>query len=369
MSKSKGLLVVLLLAFGLRAAYAIWNPLFNAPDEQAHFKYVRYLAEKAEFPKAVSRVGDPSNDWEYYQPPLYYLLALPFYELSGPIGVRFFSVLLSMAVILLVFLAFRSATAAGFAAFLPTYVGLSASINNDNLLIFLSSLFLFSLFKGIRNPIFLGALCGALALAKYPGMVGGLLVAGLYLKEKRFRYLLSAAGVGFVLVLPWFLRNYNLYGSWLAMDVANRTTELPLIKIAPWALKTILHTFWMVFGIYNNQHLTFGVDGLDWVYIFFFAILSFYLFRGFLRVWKPNDFVLRIFCWAALAFSMLALLFGLRYQQPQGRFVYPALLPICLFWKEGLQAIRGDFIRWKRIFRPGTGSPDTHRMESQEWNV
>src|SRR3972149_4171387 len=90
-----GLLVVL---------YAVTVPRCNAPDEPAHFNYVRHLAERAELP--VLAAGD--YDFEYlerlkaarfpaqmpidalryeaHQPPLYYLLGAAVFRAGAPFG-------------------------------------------------------------------------------------------------------------------------------------------------------------------------------------------------------------------------------------------------------------------------------------------
>ena len=48
------LVVVLYLA--LATAYAVYTPAWQAPDEPAHYNYVRYLAEEHRFP--VLKAGD-----------------------------------------------------------------------------------------------------------------------------------------------------------------------------------------------------------------------------------------------------------------------------------------------------------------------
>jgi len=47
-----------------------------------HCTYARYLAEHRALPVQKSLTGAATNDWEYYQPPLYYLLLAPVYAIS-----------------------------------------------------------------------------------------------------------------------------------------------------------------------------------------------------------------------------------------------------------------------------------------------
>ena len=71
-----------LLLFGYLAitiAYAVVNPLFEAPDEHKHFFVAVYIAETGELP-VVDASGDDYLQQEAAQPPLYYWLA------SGLIG-------------------------------------------------------------------------------------------------------------------------------------------------------------------------------------------------------------------------------------------------------------------------------------------
>ncbi|MDQ3810104.1 MAG: hypothetical protein M3336_07430, partial [Chloroflexota bacterium] len=88
----------LLLGF----AYATSTPLWQNPDEPAHFNYVAQVAETATLPEL--RAGDwdsallerlkhgqlgpgesiASIRYESWQPPLYYLLAAPVYRLGSP---------------------------------------------------------------------------------------------------------------------------------------------------------------------------------------------------------------------------------------------------------------------------------------------
>ena len=96
------LLPAILVAYALLGVlYAVYTPAWQAPDEPAHYNYVRYLAEEYRFP--ILKPGDfpaayleeikaahfPSEmsiapiRYEFHQPPLYYLLLVPLYRLFG----------------------------------------------------------------------------------------------------------------------------------------------------------------------------------------------------------------------------------------------------------------------------------------------
>ncbi|NLG27679.1 MAG: hypothetical protein GX557_07185, partial [Chloroflexi bacterium] len=111
--------LILLLYLVLATLYALVTPAWQAPDEPAHFNYVKFVAERGSLPelrpgdypaeyleriKAARFPADMSIDpirYESHQPPLYYLLASLVYRLGDalvPLPVyltlRLFSVLL-----------------------------------------------------------------------------------------------------------------------------------------------------------------------------------------------------------------------------------------------------------------------------------
>ena len=86
-------LTAILVLYGIMGlAYARWTPLWETPDEPAHYNYIRYLIENRRFPvlqssdydfdylqriKAARFPEEMSIDpirYEYHQPPLYYLV-------------------------------------------------------------------------------------------------------------------------------------------------------------------------------------------------------------------------------------------------------------------------------------------------------
>jgi hypothetical protein len=55
-------MIVISIGLVCRLAFSILTPTFYAPDEQSHFNYVKYLAEKRSFPIQTSRTDSPTND-------------------------------------------------------------------------------------------------------------------------------------------------------------------------------------------------------------------------------------------------------------------------------------------------------------------
>ena len=154
-------LALLLLYLLLGTLYATRTPLWQAPDEPAHYNYIRQLAE-GDFPimefgdydeayrnQVVSSRFDPSYaidgfEYEDYQPPLYYLLQTPVYLSAdgSPIALRIFSILLGALTVFLAYLTglnlfpsrpYLALTIAAFVALLPQHLAIISSVNNDAL--------------------------------------------------------------------------------------------------------------------------------------------------------------------------------------------------------------------------------------------
>ncbi|MCP4423912.1 MAG: phospholipid carrier-dependent glycosyltransferase, partial [Chloroflexi bacterium] len=134
---------------------------WQAPDEPAHYNYVRQLAN-GRFPimaqgdydeayknEVVSSGFAPqyaidSITYEDWQPPLYYLLQTPVFWLTNGslLAMRLFSVLLGGGVVALAYALARRMFpdemqpawgTAVFVAFLPQHIAIMASVNNDAL--------------------------------------------------------------------------------------------------------------------------------------------------------------------------------------------------------------------------------------------
>jgi len=173
-------LVVLTAVFVVVGSlYALNTPDWQAPDEPAHYNYIRQLAggtwpiiESGDYDQeyqsaVISSRFDPQYsvatfEYEDYQPPLYYLLATPVYWLSGGElqPMRIVSVVFGAGVIVLAyFITLRlfpgriwlALAAAAFVAFLPQHVTMLSSVNNDSLAELLIAGILFLLLKMARS--------------------------------------------------------------------------------------------------------------------------------------------------------------------------------------------------------------------------
>lgn len=207
-----GLLPVALLGLIVAAAllagwlYATRVPKWNAPDEPAHFNYVRALATTGQLPvlqpgdydvaKVEERMaaGFPDSlpvDWmryESHQPPLYYALGAGVYRLvaAEPVeaqvtALRLLSTAIGALALVVAYLLVRqvypgdpalAVAATGVMAFVPMRVAMYAAVENDALAELVFSAALLALVSGLRRragwryDALVGALLGAALLTK-----------------------------------------------------------------------------------------------------------------------------------------------------------------------------------------------------------
>ncbi|MGH2520878.1 MAG: ArnT family glycosyltransferase [Anaerolineales bacterium] len=428
-------IVWLLVTFTLLGAvYAVVTPIFEISDELWHYPMVKTLADGNGLPEQ-----DPQNPgpWrqEGSQPPLYYMLmALATqwidtrdmdqvrwvnphadngiitqdgnnnivihtgreqWPWSGTVLavrlIRLLSVLLGAGT---VYFTYRLAlelmpnqqavalASAGFAAFTPMFLFISASVNNDNLAIFCAAGALWLLARWLRQPpqrlgwphIWLGVLlgCGALskqsALGLFPLAGAALLYGGRPLRatdDRRQRIvrrlwpvvggLLAVFGLALLLCFWWYWRNYQLYGDWLGWNafldtVGRRPRPASLAQL--WGERVgFVQAYWGLFGGVS-------VPMPDWTYLVLNLImvmaligLGWSLVRVLAR-WSrskrdPLDWPglaqwMLLVVWIALILVGLVRWTSLTWAS-QGRLVFPALSAI------GVLAVFGLAQLWRGL--------------------
>lgn len=268
-----GLLAGFLALAGL---YAARVPAWNAPDEPAHYNYIRQIAEQHTLPVLVAGDYDfallerlksarfPLSEsvdairYEGWQPPLYYLLSAPVYwtTASLPLTQRVFALRMVSALFGAMVLLVAYATvgrilgrqaglaAAAFIGTIPMFVFISGSINNDTLGVLLLSAILGVLVASLvperqpaeggtqadaprridRTYLLLGILLGLAALAKSTAYMAAGLVALVALLPRpgrswtgdvlpgALRRLAVAYGTAALISGWWFVRNIWVYG-------------------------------------------------------------------------------------------------------------------------------------------------------------
>jgi len=250
----------------LGTLYAVLTPKWQAPDEPAHFNYIKHLAENGQLP--VLQPGDypyqyledikaakfpPSMSisairYESHQPPLYYALGALLYRLTSALGpdvqfftLRLFSVILGALVLVTAHQVvctvfpvkpFLALAATAFIAIVPMHITFTAAINNDTLaelvllLILWRSVRIVRTSLDTRQAIITGILLGLALLTKTTIYVSLGVVAvavllhpapksGLHstVMRKKVSHLLLAFILALLISAPWFVRNASVYGN------------------------------------------------------------------------------------------------------------------------------------------------------------
>ncbi len=384
----------------LGLAYAVETPRWQTPDEPAHYNYVAYLAENRRVPvlqmgdypheylEEIKAAGFPPEmsiepiRYEYHQPPLYYALATAVYRLAGPLGfdgqflaLRLFSVLLG-AILLLVAHAvvreifpqdlFLALVATTFIATLPMHIAMSAAINNDTLAELILALVVWLCVKEMkedlsrRQLLALGMLVALALLTKTtiyaPVALLPLVALAASARRKRWHASLKKLGVVFGLGLLlsgwWFVRNILTYGDldlfgWHRHDSIVVGQPTTVDWIAQHGLAQTVQDFFLVsFRSFWAQFGWMGVLVDSRLYLLL-AVVSALVLAGFVlwlvRVARHSVLLDQFQRWALLLLLLVFVLvaaahvsYNLKFVQHQGRYLFPALVPIGLAFSLGL---------------------------------
>ncbi len=414
MMRRFGLAFIVIVYMVVGALYALKTPTWEAPDEPAHYNYIAYLAEKGRFP--VLQEGDYPHEYleeikaeqfppemsidpiryEFHQPPLYYLLAAPIYLATKPLTLaqqvvvlRIFSLLQGGALLIVAYLVVREVSpereflplaSVAFIATVPMHIAMSAAINNDALGELILALILWQCLLAMREglgrerALSLGLLWAAALLTKttiYVPAIASILVATFYLRrrgESILRYLGLVLGMGLALSIWWFIRNGLVYGGfdifgWARHDAIVEgqptTAEWMALYGAGKVVKDFFvisfKSFWAIFGwmgvlvdsrIYDLLFLA-SLAALLGV-----AIYANRLARGSERFTALQRWALSVSFLILLLVTASHVWYNLKFVQHQGRYLFPALIPIGLFFGLGLR-------EWARLISNLTSVRET----------
>jgi len=359
----------------------------DAPDEEAHITQVRVIASGRLPTRAMPGVDstDTRPSYEWHQPPLYYFLAariLPF----GVKAVRFLSILIGIACIITVFRCGRivcsdrpeiAAFAAGIAALIPGHIAITSVVNNDGLLELFFSSFLMLLCSAlvdgltVRRSLWIGVLlAGALltkvtALMLLPVTIGWLVV--LWTNGQKKSELVRSAFVIVVSVMAlsgwWYARNALLYHEWLpltafneafagttkATDVIAGRVGVPVSGWPGYAALVANWTFQSFFAVYSTARgAQWGVPSFLPKQLYLLSGLTgITSAAGLLKIFVRNRSEvggLQLQCLGLMGVTVSLvtfsfILFTAKYFQAQGRYFYPALMPIVLFCSIGWRGL------------------------------
>ena len=408
----RALALLLLAQIILGIAYSLATPIFEASDEIWHYPVVREIAVNRRLP-----VQDPAVEtaWaqEGSQPPLYYVVGAlltgwvdtsdyaaaavrnPFAKVGVPLatdnknmvihppGQRFTQGGTVLAVVLIRWLSVLMGTATAFlayrlgrtiyparpavglltaalVAFNPMVLFINASVNNDNLVMLLSTLTLLLLVRDVQSDepgarwgstLLLGAILGLAAITKVSGLVL-LPVAVLALALSAWparawkTWLLRAVAVTLVVAAIagwWYVRNIALYGELTGLE---RMVEVAGARPAGFRVMDLLaewkgfwYSFWGVFGGFN-------VLAPSWFYALTGGLslvagagLVLGLIRHAQRRRPPAHWPSHLLLIAFIALTFVGLVrWTLMTAASQGRLMFAAIAPIAFYLALGLLA-------------------------------
>jgi 4-amino-4-deoxy-L-arabinose transferase-like glycosyltransferase len=402
------LALILCLYFALGVLFAANTPAWQAPDEPAHYNYVRYLAEQGNFP--VLHVGDyphayleeiksrkfPTDlsidpiRYEFHQPPLYYALAAPIYGLTGgdPFALRLFSVALGAGIVLLAYAITRRAFpqrpalglgTAAFVAFLPQHLATVAQIGNDVLAELLYATVLFVLVgwltqpansyrhnnrRELGNSLGLGILLGLILITKTTAYIavplaGGVLIWRWRRERAGIRRILldglAVAAPALLIALPWYARDIAVYG-WPDFLGLIRHDQIVVgqLRTADFVAQQGWRAYWLraVRDTFRSFWGQFGWMGvvLDTRVYFVLLLLSGValgglILRGVRHGRRRLSPALILFGSCVLLTLVVYAWYNTQFLQHQGRYLFTALIPIAIFFCLG----------WEGALRPGAG--------------
>lgn len=321
-------------------------PEFN--DEAAHLNYVRFVSEWGRLPVQTESVqeGFKRGEFEYYQAPLYYPLARPFYSIGHKLApgrdvywVRLVSIFFSVAGMIVLYLSVRSFLGNSIPSTLVLILGAFSGVplrfgcivTNDSLLFLLCCLYFALMLEILRSGCDLRLLTAGVLIA----------VAGLWTKASfllilplfpivlafnssraRWKRILALI-LPLLAIFPWYLRNYLLYGDWLPIITGFGTPDLlsadnfasRIYILANYFVRSLVFPYDELWGGWPDK-LIYPLEGLVFLLL---------LIVGYNAVFHQNRRIARIIA-IALTLNLTSYLYlNFHYSQAEARYFLPAL--------------------------------------------
>lgn len=397
------------------ALFALYTPPWQAPDEPAHYNYVRQVAEKGCCPRI--EIGDWHSDYlehlksakfapesldrlytiqyEDHHPPLYYLLAAPVFKLgNGDLtALRLLSVALGAITVALTYAIGKrmlpkqpqvALGAMALVAFSPQHLAMMSAVNNDALaeaIVALALLWMVRYLKGNAVPIWQFGLIAGMAILCKVTIYFLLLVfpLAIFLTWRQqanrtsvlFQRIAAFFLVAFIVGGAWWLRNTSVYGfpdflGLAAHDlvVADQLRTADAIVDHGWNsylqqfMAVTFKSFWGQFG-----WMALPLDGVlgGWIYRAF-ALLTLLGLSGTLMTVRSSfsvedsDRAERrrigiIFATTIVVVFLAFLYYNIEFVQWQGRYLFPALIPIALILVVGIDFWRAKLLGGREASR------------------
>ncbi len=414
-AREKLFFCAILLAYLLVGAlFAIYTPAWQAPDEPAHYNYIRQVAETGCCPRIETGDWDSAYlaqltthkfaadylanietiQYEDHHPPLYYLLAALVYKLQPEnlTALRLFSVLLGAGGVALSYAIGRRLAPAqpqialglmALVAFLPQHISMLSAVNNDalaELLVALALLWLLRYYQTGAGRLWqLGLIVGLALLTKLTiYFLAPLALLTIWLRwradggagedlARAFSvFLLVALLIGGL----WWLRNISVYGG---VDFFGLGAHDRVVADQPRSADYIAQEGGMAYlsGLLQRTFKSFWGQ-FGWMALPLDGVLGGWLYRGFAlftlaglagawlasrRSSLPSAVWLLLLTVPLLVLLQFAY-YNLEFVQWQGRYLFPALIPITFllvygsdYWREILLG-RWRGARWLTALTP-----------------
>ncbi len=386
----------------------IVQPMFP-PDEMSHFEYIRHLYETQTLPvygETYYIYNTNLLNAHALIPPLYYLLGVPLLASAADqnletqvVVVRILSLLIGTGIVTIAYLLGRMLVPARphfalvFAAlvgFNPRFTYMSAAINSDNLVNLIAAALLLTLIYGIKQQsptrrwmVTMGSLMGLGLITKQTIAVviiaSGVMILWLVWqqpKAQRVKTFVTMAvwmGSSMLLISGWFfVRNWLVYGDLTGLSLIGSQdssyTPYPYTHFSDSFLEMLFATSPLVIPFFPTMFRSF------WEYFDHVSIkvpqpifwLFFVLTIGggvgtllwLVRQWRQRSGTK----WQRASVASIALFIGLILAsvfsacyrmdyQPQGRYLFTALLPLMLVMLVGWESLAG-MLRVRHIAAP-----------------
>jgi 4-amino-4-deoxy-L-arabinose transferase-like glycosyltransferase len=375
----------------LAVGYVEKTPIWQNPDEPAHFNYIEQVADTASLPtlqpgdwdtQLLERLKngrlEPSDSiasirYEGWQPPFYYIVAAPLFRLTEaePIlqqvdTLRLFDAALGALTLIVAYVAARevlrpslSVTVPVVMAGVPMFTAISASISADALANLLAAVLLLILLRTLRAPKLstrhaaaVGALVAIGVLTKL-ALIIFLPLALAVVIYRSARPLRSGAALLIACALvgaPWLMHQVTSYG-WtdpLATTRHALVTDQPRFPgLSPDYISSFLtisfHSFWAQFG-------WMAIVAPDRLYFIWGALCAVALIglviRGRKSVQPRRWNALWLLLLTTIVAAWLAYIgYNATFEQPQGRYLFTALTPLAICLVLGWAAWVPDRLR------------------------
>jgi 4-amino-4-deoxy-L-arabinose transferase-like glycosyltransferase len=383
---TKGARLLLLSSFILMVAWSFVIPVFEAPDEPAHWRYARYVHHNHTLP--YYSAADP----EAHSPPLYYLLVAPFarhsevpprltwrdsdgtvnlpspprimqnsfsdFDKYWPIRItRLVTILISLVTILFCYnvsveMTGRESTgllAGSLAAFLPQFTFRGMNVSNDALVSAFGSITIYIIVRMVKrgtnwkvafacSVAMAGAFLSKASAIFFPASFALAVMTDGIPWTKKLK-LLCTLGISALLAAPWLIRNKMLYGEFFVRQTIIRAVPFLVDRkslTSSYFLRPFPQVLTMSFvGVFGRMNVVMP----DWIY------RAFTVLAGIALAGYAFGLVRREISWRlTLILSSIVLLnfsvvidFNLMFSQPQGRYMFPSLAAISALTALGLE--------------------------------